>query len=240
MPITVRNLITNALVTCDAIAIGETPSDAEIFRGLLKFNDKVALMSLDNMWDYTITKTPFTLVSGQSQYTLGQEIGDDIAMDRPTDIISLTVKNNNVWYPLKQVSAVEFENTTRLDDGSIRYLPTVYTYRPDYPSGQIQFYPAPGSAFDIEITTNAMKIEYTLDDELALPPGYNGYLEYALAALLAVDYGVDPATFVAIAQSRLAAIKRQNMQPRTLRLDPLQAGAKNYDIRTDTFYNGRY
>lgn len=238
MAITVRNLITNALISCDAIAVGETPDDNEIFRGLQKFNDIVSQLSLSNMWSYTYNTINFTLVPGQSVYTIGPDVTNDIVIaDRPNEIVRIQLNNNGVWYSLDQLSEIAFFDKTKLDNTQSSDIPYTFTYRPAYPDGEIELYPKIGTAYTIRIQTRDMKVEYTLDDELALPPGYNGYLEYALAAILAVDYGSDPSILESIAATRLGNIKRQNFQPRKLRYQ-MGMDRGSYDINSDTFIGG--
>lgn len=235
MPLSVRNIITNALITCDAIAIGETPEDTEIFRGLLKFNQIVSQLALDNMWAYTYNRTNYSLVGGQDVYTIGNSGGTDIVAPRPTEIVRIQLNNGGVWYSLEQYSEVEFANRTKLADTS--GVPVCFVYHSDFPDGEIELYPKPSNSYDIRIQTRDMVTEYTLDDTLDLPPGYTGYLEYALASILAVDYGSDPTALLSIATTRLANIKRQNVQPRKLRFE-IGTEEGSYDINTDTFIGG--
>jgi len=142
MAITVRDLITSALISCDCIAVGEPPNAAESFRGLQKFNDRVALLSLDNLWDYTVTLVDGATESGKAIYSVGDTVGDeDFLTPRPPEIVTLTLKQANVWYPLKQVSPTEFQNTTRLDPQLNQYTPSIYTYRPDLPVGTLEVLP---------------------------------------------------------------------------------------------------
>lgn len=239
MAYSVRDLLTNALITCDAVAVGETPDSSEIARALQKFNDRVAALSLDNLWAFTITKYEETVISGKTTYSIGT--GGDFDLPRPPEIVTITLKNANVWWPLRQESAIQFENTVRLEESIQQYIPYMYTYRATNPIGELEFYPSPGSNFPIEITVREMKTSYTLNDSLDdLPVGYVGYLEYAVASILAVDYGLDNARvgqIASIAENRLAAIKRQNVEPRKLKLEPINhLRWKNYDILSDAFY----
>lgn len=236
MAITVRDLITSALITSGAIAVGESPNGAEIKRGLFKFNDKVAMLSLENLWSYTIELVNGVLEKGKDVYTVGDTIGDeDFLTPRPPEIASLSMKYANVWYQLRYVSPIDFQNMTKLDQTSDSLVPSVYTYRPDSPVGTLQFYPTPAGAYDVQISTRYMKTEYTLNDEVDLPAGYAGYLDYAMAAILGVDYGVDVTEIAGIAQARKSTLKAQNYKPRTLKMPYITGGKDNYNIITDQF-----
>lgn len=241
MAITARNLITSALISADAIADSETPSEGQIFRGLSKFNDRIALLSLDNLWDYTITRYNEAVVAGKATYSVGNiTLTEDFELPRPSEIIAMTIKVADVWYPMVQVSPIEWEHRTKLDSSVNQSMPTYFTYRPNFPTAEIEVYPTPGANYDVRLSVREMKTEYTLDEELTLPVGYQGYLEYALAAILAVDYGADPTLtgqLSAIAGQRLATIKRQNTNSRILKCGFLP-GSGDYDVRTDTFTNG--
>lgn len=243
MAYTVRNLITEALVAADAVSLGETPDNSEIVNGLSHLNDIVNILSLENLWAPTLTKVSGQVTSGKTIYTIGDVGGEDISTPRPPEIVTLTIKNANTWYPIKQVSEVDFENTTRLEPGINQYIPYVFTYRPKMPSGEIEVYPTPGSTFDIEITTRDMITSYGLNDSLPnLAPGYTAYLKFALAALVADDNSAPDQKIARLqerAGSRLATLKRQNNTGRTLSLDPiLYYKGKNYDIRGDRFLYG--
>ena len=237
----IRDLIKSALITCDAIAIGETPSADEINRGLLKFNQIIGQRLLDNNWAYTITTTLGATKAGKYQYSVGNTVGDeDFLVDRPPEVMALTIKVGNVWYDIKQLSPIEYETMTRLESSINTYRPSYFTYRPDFPVGMIEVYPTPSEAFDLRMTQRYMKSSYLLDDELNLPAGYDGYLEYALSAVLAVDYGSDASGLSQIAQSRLVVILRQNTQARSLDLPNITyyGSDRSYDILGDSFYGG--
>lgn len=233
--ITVRDLIRSAYVTSGDVALGEPVSGAEEVRALAKFNDIVSVLSLENLWAYTLTKATGPLTAGQDIYTIGNEIGDeDFLTPRPPEIVSLSLKIANVWRPLRQLSETEYYNSSRLETGTANSIPTTYTYTNGSPTGQIIFYPTPAEAYEVFLTTRDMKTEYTENDELTLPAGYQGYLEYALASVLAVDGGVvDVQSLVAIAAQRKGLIKKQNYQPRLLRTERVTDYYRGYNIHTD-------
>lgn len=234
--ITVRDLIIGSYITSGDVANGETPDDIEAKRGLQKFNDIVSSLSLDNLWSHTLTKVSGSLTSGQSIYSVGNEGVEDFATPRPPEIVNLNLNIGSIWYPIRQVSLTQYYNTARSQDSSGSSIPTMFAYDPAFPSGNILFYPEPSSAYQIQFTTRDMKIDYTLDDTLDLPAGYNAYLDYGLASVLAVDGGVvDRADLVAIASTRLAAIKTQNIQSSLLEIDQITDCQSGYNIHTDSF-----
>jgi hypothetical protein len=234
----IRDLIKSALITCDGIAIGETPNNDEINRGLLKFNQIIGLRLLDNNWAYTITTTTDTTTAGKYQYSVGNAVGDeDFLVDRPAEVMALMIKVSNIWHKVKQLSPIEFETMAKLESSVESYTPNYFTYRPNYPVGALELYPTPNEAFDLRLTQRYMKSSYLLDDDLNLPVGYDGYLEYALGAILAIDYGADGSALGAIANERLAILLRQNTQARKLKLPNLLGRSnKEYNIEGDYYY----
>lgn len=234
--ITVRDLITGSYITSGDVANGEAPTDIEAKRGLQKFNDIVSSLSLDNLWAYTLTKVSGPLTSGQTTYSVGNEGGEDFITPRPPEIVNLNLNIGSIWYPIRQVSITEYYDTVRVNQNSNSTIPTMFAYDPAFPSGNIVFYPTPADSYQIQFTTRDMKIDYTLDDVLDLPAGYNAYLDYGLASILAVDGGVvDRADLVAIASARLTAIKTQNIQSRLLEVDRITDYRHSYNIQTDSF-----
>lgn len=235
---TVRDLITSALISADAVGIEEIPDGSAIVRGLRKLNHIVQALALDNLWNYTFSTITFTSVVGQGDYTIGDGTNPvDIIANTPQELASININRNDVWAPLELLSEMEFDSKVRLSNNNTG-IPRYAIYRREHPDGVIVLYPTPAETNNIRIRTRDMVTEFALDDVVNLPPGYEGYLETALAAQLAIDYGTPFDTLQALATSRLATIKRQNFQPLKLRLPTFDTNSGQYDINTDTFYGG--
>lgn len=211
MAFTVRNLITSALVSSGGVGIGDTPSAEETARALNLFNQQVAILSLDNLWAPTVTTVTGSFTAGQSEYTVGTTLTtEDIQTPVFNDIIALSIKDSGMWYPLKEINQVNYFNSHR---DSATDTPSMFMYQRTLPAAKLTLYRVPDASYEYSLTTNYMKTSYGLNDSLeGLPPGYTGYLEYALAALLAVDYGLDPSSLLSIAATRKAQIEIQNYE----------------------------
>lgn len=83
-----------------------------------------------------------------------------------------------------------------------------------YPVRKVRVWPVPQGTYSVELWLWQPLATYeTLDDELNLPPGYERYLRYKLAAELAPEFGKELSdTFYKNLTEAEAAVKRLNQQ----------------------------
>ena len=63
-------------------------------------------------------------------------------------------------------------------------------YNPGFPNGQMTFWPVPSQAVEFHFWSDALLQSVQLNTVLKLPQGYYIYLQFALAELLSIEFGV--------------------------------------------------
>jgi len=77
-------LITSALKTLNATAVEEDPTNAEAQDALLRLNDWIDSLALDDFTIYFLLRTVVALTASTASYTIGT--GGAINISRPTEI----------------------------------------------------------------------------------------------------------------------------------------------------------
>jgi hypothetical protein len=85
-------------------------------------------------------------------------------------------------------------------------------YNPSFPNGTLYFWPVPTQTVEFHFWTDALLQSVSLNTVLQLPQGYYIYLQFALAELLCVEYGIPvPADIRRLAAKYEKMIKSNNM-----------------------------
>src|SRR5438093_9955105 len=105
----VLDLITAALVTVKALAVGETPGPDMTTDALDKFNDVLEALSIQNLAVYATADTVVPLEANQSAYILGPAgVGQrPLSMDS-IDSARVTF-GNGVDFPIEIVPKAEYD-----------------------------------------------------------------------------------------------------------------------------------
>lgn len=220
---TVLNLITEALVTVKALAVGETPGADMTTDALAKFNDVLEALSIQNLAVFASTATTFPLVQGQAVYTIGPTGG--VVAARPpylaTGYITMQGADFNVDLTRtdEEYAGLAVKNTPGVPEWGF--------YEPTYPNGTLTLWPVPYTASTMTILVNrAFTSATSLADVFAMPPGYRRMVKLMLACELAVDYpGMSQGEIGQLrsdAQAALALVKRNNRKPALLRSEVSQ------------------
>lgn len=209
---TVRTLITQALKDLGAIAVGETPTADEANDALETLNQMVSTWSTESLIVYAKSQQIFTYpTTGQPSYTIGPT--GDFVSTRPIRIDAAYNRDaNNNDYQL--YVARDFTDYSNLITKYVTAnLVTIVYYDPTFPNGTIYNWPTPNSqSYRLVIWTWTSVTEFaSLDDVIALPPGYERALRSNLAVELSPRYGreVMPALANTAVESK-AQIKRTN------------------------------
>ncbi len=84
-------------------------------------------------------------------------------------------------------------------------------FNPTFPNGAIYFWPVPTMAVEFHFWTDMLLQSVALDTVLKLPQGYYNYLQFALAELLFIDYGMPVSPdVIRLARRYEMAIKSNN------------------------------
>lgn len=216
MAVIAQNLINKSLRLLGVLASGETTTAAEAEDSLYSLNSIIDSLSANPQYYFCTQAEQFTLVNGQSTYTIGNDPNTSPAANfvtaRPIRIVGAFVRISNVDTPLALITEQYWTNiAAKATTGT----PQKLLYRPNVPYGQIVLYPTPNAAVPIFIKAERMIGEYaTLTSTQYLPPGYQRLLELSLAMELAPEYGtqVKP-EILANLRADLDSLIRTNIQP---------------------------
>lgn len=229
---TVLDVITEALVTVKALAVGE-PAKADMTTDALnRFNEVLEDLSIQNLAVFSSTTTTFDLVPGQASYTIGPT--GNFAGPRPPFLTTGYVTMQGVDFPV-DLTKTEDEYAL-LSLKSQPGIPEWGIYDPAYPNGVIILYPVPYLASTLTIYQNtAFTAAISLLDEFDMPPGYRRMIRLLLAWQLMSDYpGMSDGEMAKLQKDgaiALATIKRNNKKPELLRSEVAQldcSGGGNY------------
>ena len=102
---TVLDLVTEALVTVKALAVGETAKPSMSTTGLKRFNEVMEALSIQNLAVYSITQTTFPLVAGTASYTIGPT--GAVVAQRPPFLDTAFVRYQGTDFPVEVHTAEE-------------------------------------------------------------------------------------------------------------------------------------
>jgi len=210
---TVLEAITDASVMAGIAALGEVLEAEDSAYGMSRLNDMIDIWSVDRL---AIPKRDrvgsFTLTPGTSSYSVGTGATWDIPRPSWIDAVGLIdiLPGDDVELPMTPLTLKEW---SRVRVKAIQSpLPRRYFYDKTYPSGTIYIYPLPNEANQVVLYVPVAVAEFTsLDQTIAVPPGYRMTIISNLAVLLAMGVEeIDPAV-AALASGSYAAIKASNV-----------------------------
>jgi hypothetical protein len=181
---------------------------------------------------YTIRKDIFTLTPQKQDYTIGVDpagiIVPDFQAPRPNRIESIVLQLQSVPgivrdAPMVSLTDAEWANQ-RIT--AVYAIPKEYHYEPSHPLGAISFFPAPSSAYVIEMRTwHQVEQIRDLHEPLLLPPGYGDFWLYQLAIRLCGPFGRPISQQLMEMERRsVAVVTAMNVHPPRLGSDPAIAG----------------
>ncbi len=206
---TALQLVTASLRKLGAVAAGETPDADEQSDALASLNQIVESWNLKGLALYRRENVAYSLVPSQQVYTIGS--GANFNGARPITINGAFVTRAGIDYPVEVLTQSQWNGILYKSLSS--QLPSGVYYEPAYPIGTVRVWPVPLEGLTITLSVN-MQISpvASIGSTIALPPGYERALVYALAVDLAPEY---PAVTLSqrvidAADEALADIKRAN------------------------------
>lgn len=235
---TVREYLSSSLRLIGVLAPGESLPDDAYTDGLQVFSDMLDAWSTERLTIFSQTRTEHPLVAGTQRYTVGSGGTWNQAYPLWIDTVSyLTaggLEQNIDLLTRTQWAAVEEKSLTGP-------LPYGVFYNPTYPLGAADVWPVPTDAtVEIVLYTPlaALTAVTSLDTSISAPPGWARALRYNLADELYALYP-DVAVVEKVtkgAEKSLAAIKRTNITPDEMTVDPaLTRGAGRWSIKAGNF-----
>ena len=240
---TVRSLVTDALIEIGAYGQDETPTASDAQLALRWFQRQLDAWSAERQTMAIQKVVPFTMPSGTSTVTIGP--GGDVDTVRPTWLDRLTYVNPGSS-PAQETDVALLDPDMFAAIG-IKALQSNYPQQAYYQTsldtvlGSLFVWPQVVTDVDMVLYFPAgIGVPATLDDILLGPPGYQEAYVYQLAERLLTPFAVQNPTIVgsvrANSERAFARMKRPNMQPGQLGLDPaLVPTGGGYDVYSDTY-----
>lgn len=198
-----RALVIDAMKQAGILTGGETPTAEEIVDGITSLNRMTASWSNDSLMLYARTFENFPLSSGVAEYTIGPSATFNTV--RPMHIIDAFVRQDAIDYALAIVPDEQYDAIPYKD---VESIPQVLNYTAQYPQSTIRLYPNPQDGLTLYIRSEKQLTEFGLDDEVALPPGWEDALIDNLAIKLKPSYGLpaDPVLIEMALESKAAVM----------------------------------
>lgn len=229
---TPNSAIKRAMRLIGAVAIGETPSAAEMADSLEALNAMLKSWSAQRLIIHYTTWGNFSLVAGTASYTIGS--GSTWNATRPTRILGGFVRDSNGIDHDVRIIGEDYYRRLSLKSNSAR--PDKLWYNPaGYAIGTCYVYPTPAAVETIHLFNLVPLTTFTsLTTLIELPGEYEEPLAYNLAVRLAPEFerSVPPAV-AALAVQGLDTLKTLNAanQVEEIFAEPAVAqGQGRYDI----------
>lgn len=185
-----RDLVNQSLKRIGAQALGDSSNFDEAENARLELNALLGIWRNKNLLSYGINEISHTFVANQSTYEIGPTAAD-IVTTRPMDVKQVVFKYSSIWQPITLIESPEDWNRfNRLETLSIPF-PSYFRYLSNVPNGTIEFYPKPSTPYDFKVVVEQpIPQDVSLNDALALPPGYELAFGWGLSANLCAYYSL--------------------------------------------------
>jgi len=218
---TALDIINGSLSAIGALAPGEYLDPALATDALNMLNRFLDASSNDEFAVFYINETAYN-VAGSTTWTIGPS--GQIVAPRPLSIRSAFVRVAGIDYPVTVLNREQY-NLIGLKQLNGPWPRAVY-YQPTMPNGVLTFWSLPSTG-EIHLFSLAALTDFSsITTAVNFPPGYEMWLLWELAKLLAPGYGKASMMQFLDAQARefRSKIARTNMQPmQTVSFDPVIA-----------------
>jgi hypothetical protein len=239
---TVRSVGTDALIEIGVLEPGEAMDAAQGARVLRRTQMMIDAWQADQLTLSRQLRTAFTWPANQSSVQVG--IGQTVNIDRPVDLTSVAFivpgTSPGVEVPMGLMDGDQYAAITIKDLRS--QLPTQAFYQTNITdaNGTLTIWPVPPSLTLVLYTPQGVSVPVSLDTVLQGSMGYQDAFLYDLAWRLVNAFGVAmPATLPTMRREALATMKRPNIAPGLLGVDPalIPGVGAGYNILSDSLTN---
>ncbi|HSV92932.1 MAG TPA: hypothetical protein VLH81_07640 [Desulfobacterales bacterium] len=184
MAITAADIVTMALRDLGVIGPVDPPSAEDAAFGLQKLNILIDNMNAKREAIYASDLTLYTLTPALTPHTIGPA-GTFVVTQRP---VSLEAAN---WLDTS-TPAVRAPITLRNEAWWLRvpvrgmtseFVTDVF-YEPTWPNGELNFWPVPTVAYQVELLTRSVLASMSLTTAFSMPPGYQDAITLTLEEML--------------------------------------------------------
>lgn len=217
---TAGDVISRALRLIGVATPGQALSGADADTGLEALNALVESMGLFRNLVPSLTEETFSLVSGTADYTIGASMTFNTELPIKLEE-SCFVRVSGIDYPLTVINGEEWADIpVKSAQGSI---PDAVYFKRGTTSGELRFYPEPGS--NVEFHCRSWKTLTTYADDstdFGLPAGYERMIAYNLAVEIAPEYGREAPVTV----QRIATASRHGIEAAQAEIPKLKLPAR--------------
>lgn len=187
---TVTEFLTGAMRKTGQYAPGEAISSADLNDALDVFNALLDSKSNNNYIVPNSVQNVIPLIPGKASYTIGT--GGDINIQRPMRITAaysrITTASSTVDFNC-DIKPLEYYASIGLKTQPGPW-PKMVFYNTSFPLGTMYFWPVPSATADFYFWTEQVLQSVSLNSVLSLPQGYYNYLQFFVAEMLMIDYGL--------------------------------------------------
>lgn len=184
---TPSDYIRGAMKEIGALAVGETPTAAELADGLLTLNGMLRSWSAKRLLVYYVTIESFNLAAATASYAIGSGATWNTA--RPVKIEGAFVRDSNGGdHPVGIIGESRYRGLVLKSNGA---RPDRLWYNPTYPTGTIYLFPTPAEVEALWLHSLKQFTAITsgmLTTDYSIPGEYEEAIRYNLAVRLAPGY----------------------------------------------------
>ena len=238
MALLVSDIINLALYELNTLAQGETPDTGLQTYVFNRLNLLLDEWSARKPFAYAVDFNVYTLQANLSPHTIGPSGATFTVTQRPNRlegadlILNTTPTNVDIPLNVRDEQWWLYERVKSLTSS----IPTDVYYSPQWPNGQLFFWPVPTFAYQVRLETWTLINQFSsVSNTVVFPPGYQNALMLTLATQIAAGVGgqLNPAT-VENAKRALKAIQSNNMAaPRTTTVEAGQPRAGRDGVIAD-------
>jgi hypothetical protein len=225
---TVTQIVTDVLKDIGVVGEVDTPTSRQMDDSLRALNQMIAMWRTQNLNVYCQKQEILTVTSAAS-YTIGPS--GDLNVERPFNIDAAFWRLNDVDTPL--IPLHSFQDYQDISVKNLQGTPSAFYYRPDYTQGQLFIWPIP-TAGSVYLTMRIpLPVYTTIQDDLDVPPEYEGAIRWNLAKLLCPTFGMPVTQEIMInAKQFMRALKMTNTQIKTMRMPDAVLSTTMYNIQS--------
>lgn len=235
----------NALIEIGAYGAGEVPSAADTDLALTWFQMLLDSMHAERAAMAVQKQLEVAWPSGQSFRTVGPT-GNFVTPQRPTWLDRANYENPgsspSVWVPLAVMTPDVYASLSIPEQPNSLPQAIFYQTTNDTENGTLFLWPQITQTVNLQLYFQVgLDAGVALTDDLLPPPGYALGLHYELANLLLTPFAIADPTVIGKVQANAerfyARMKRPNLQPGQLGVDPAVAGSSGfgYNVYSDTY-----
>lgn len=181
----VNDLIAQSLYELNVVPAGQAPAQTQVDFCLTRLNQIFDDWNSERLYVYSDDFPQFTLVPSLAPHTIGPT-GTFVVDERPVSIEGITIilgganagrvtvkKRDKQWFQNQQVPLIEDS------------VASGFYYNATEPDGEINFYPVPSTAYDVQLWIRSLLSSVEQFDSIDLPQGYRSALMMTLAEQVA-------------------------------------------------------